>query len=487
MDADTILRIKPALTQYLHEFDDCYGRITARRHLDTYVQGQLSDLPRKSVEPIADAAGTPPRTLQEFLSLYRWDESAMRDRSQQRVARRHAHPHSVGILDETSFVKKGKKTACVQRQHCGAVGKTENCVVSVHLGYATPDFHCLLDGELYLPQATWHENRQRCRAAGIPDNVVYRSKWQIGLEQITRARGNGLRFAWMTFDEGYGSKPPFLRALDEIGQNYVGEVPVSFTVWTKPPAVLYREPSPDRPGRPRTFPRLKVKNNPPVQVRHIASYSPLFRREDWQTYRVKDGHKGPMVWTAKRIPVWLRDANGLPTGPHHLLVAYNVLEPEKIKYFISNAPEPTSVETLLLVAFSRWKIERMFEDGKGELGMDHFEVRSFRSIQRHLILSCVSYLFLAEFHQAHRGEKSASGGLPSPHGDAASGADLGSWRPLLADVRRVDQPADRSHTTTQRQEPPQPPQANLASIARNRAVSEGPTHVPMEAFVALSY
>ncbi len=485
MDAGTIVRIKPALTQYLHEFDGCFGRITARQHLDTYVQGQLGNQPRKSVEPIADAAGIPPRNLQEFLSLYRWDEWAMRDRLQQLVARRHAHEHSVGIVDETSFVKKGHHTACVQRQHCGVVGKTDNCVVSVHLGYATPDFHTLLDGELYLPKETWHQDRDRCRAAGIPDEVVYRPKWQIGLEEIRRARGNGIRFTWMTFDEGYGGKPPFLRAMDEIGQNYVGEVPVSFTAWTKPPAVLYREHRKHRLGPPRRFPRLKVKNNPPVEVRHIASYSPLFRREDWQTYHVKDGHKGPMIWKAKRIPVWLQDEHGLPTRAHHLLVTYNVLQPDKIKYFISNAPENTSIETFLRVAFSRWKIERMFEDGKGELGMDHFEVRKFQSIRRHLILSCVSYLFLAEFHQAHRGEKPGPDGLPSPHGDQPSCADLVSRGPLLAEVRRVDLPAVGSDAATQRQGPTQPPQANPASIARNRAVSQGPSHVSMEAFVAL--
>jgi SRSO17 transposase len=392
----------------------------------------------------------------------------------------------VGILDETSFVKKGDQTACVQRQHCGAVGKTENCVVSVHLGYATPDFHTLLDGELYLPEKTWHEDRVRCRAAGIPDEVVYRPKWQIGLEQIVRALGNGVRFAWMTFDEGYGGKPPFLRALDEIGQNFVGEVPVSFTAWTCPPSVLYREHAGDRrPGRPRKFPRLRAKNNPPVEVRHIVSYSPLFRREDWQTYHVKDGHKGPMVWKAKRIRVWLQDKNGLPTRPHHLLAAYNVLEPEKIKYFISNAPENTTVETLLLVAFSRWKIERMFEDGKSELGLDHFEVRRFPSIRRHLILSCISSLFLAEFHQAHRGEKSAPDGGPGPHGDEPPGADLDAGRALFPTVCRADWPTDRPHPRTQRQERPQPPQEDLATPARNRPVSTRPTHVSMEAFVAL--
>ena len=401
MEAEAILRIRPALTHYLHQYDDCFGRRTARRHINTYVEGQLGPLPRKSVEPIADAAGVPPRDLQQFLGLYRWDESAMRDRCQQLVSARHAHRQSVGILDETSFAKKGNQTACVQRQHCGAAGKTENCVVSVHLGYATPDFHTLLDGELYLPKETWHEDRPRCRAAGIPDDLVYRPKWRIGLEQIERARRNGLFLEWMTFDEGYGGKPPFLRSLDAMGQKYVGEVPSDFRVWTRRPELLYREHA-GRTGPPRKFPRLKVKNNPPVEVRRIARYSPLFRRDDWQTYHIKDGHKGPMVWKAKRLCVWLRDEDGLPTQPHHLVVAYNVLEPKVVKYFLSNAPQNTSVETLLLVAFSRWKIERMFEDGKGELGLDHFEVRKYQSIRRHLILSCVSYLFLAEFHQAHK-------------------------------------------------------------------------------------
>jgi SRSO17 transposase len=485
MDAETILKIKPALTKYLHEFDDYFGRVTARRHLDTYVLGQLGDLPRKSIEPIADASGTPPRTLQEFLSLYRWDESAMRDLLQQRVVRRHHHPHSIGILDETSFVKKGDKTAGVQRQHCGAVGKTENCVVSVHLGYATPEFHTLLDGELYLPEKTWHEDRRRCREAGVPDDVVYRAKWEIGIDQIVRARSNGIRFAWMTFDEGYGGKPPFLRDLDEMGQNYVGEVPASFTAWTKPPEVLYREHAARRMGRPRKLPRLKVKNNPPVQVRHIATHSPLFRREDWRTYHVKDGHKGPQVWRAKRIVVWLKGQDGLPGAPHHLVVACHVLEPDKIKYFISNAPQDTPVETLLLVGLSRWKIERMFEDGKGELGMDHFEVRRFQSIQRHLILSCVSYLFLAEFHQAHRGEKTGLDALPDSDGHALFGASLGSWGTLFSEVRRDNQPAVDPNPISQCQSQTLASQTNDTSFTCNWTVSEKPNHVSMGPFVAL--
>ncbi len=108
--------------------------------------------------------------------------------------------------------------ACVQRQHCGTVNKVENCVVSVHLGYATPDFHTLLDGELYLPKETWHEDRPRCNAAGIPEELLYRPKWLIGLRQIKRAWCRGLFLEWMTFDAGYGGKPPLLRALDAMGQ-----------------------------------------------------------------------------------------------------------------------------------------------------------------------------------------------------------------------------------------------------------------------------
>lgn len=451
MDADTILELKPSLTTYLHTFDGCFGRVTVRRHLDTYVQGQLGPLERKSLEPMADAAGTPPRTLQEFLGLYRWDESAMRDRLQQQVAGRYAHPHSVGLIDETSFVKKGDQTAGVQRQHCGAVGKQENCVVSVHLGYATPEFFTLLDGELFLPEETWHADRVRCRKAGIPDTLVYRPKWRIALEQVDRARGNGVRLAWLTFDEGYGGKPPFLRELDRRGQNYVAEVPCTFRVWTKRPEVLYREKpqAVPTPGRPLKFPRLKVQNNPTVEVQNAATYSPLFRRDAGRNYRVKDGSKGPMVWQVQRLKVYLEDEHGMPTAPHILLVARNVLHPEEIKYFLSNAPEDTPPETLLLVAFSRWKIERIFEDGKGELGMDHFEVRKYLSLRRHLILSCVSYLFLAEFQLRQRGKKPGPDAGPDPRRHRPARPVVGPRRSLLADVCPDHPGTPAAHRPTQ--------------------------------------
>ena len=192
----------------------------------------MSDLGEKSCEPIALAAGVPPRNLQEFLAAYKWDEDRARNRLQEMVVREDAGPNAVGIIDETSDVKQGDKTPGVQRQWCGTAGKTENCIVTVHLAYATGDFHCLLDGDLFLPES-WSEDRDRCRAAGIPDDVVYRPKWKIALELLDRARGNGVVFDWLTFDEGYGGKPEFLRELAGRGQTFVAEVPKTFTGWIR--------------------------------------------------------------------------------------------------------------------------------------------------------------------------------------------------------------------------------------------------------------
>lgn len=486
MDADTILRIRPMLTEYLHDFDGCMGRVTNRSHLETYVSGQLSDLDRKSVEPIADAAGVAPRTLQEFLSMLKWDEQAARDHVQRRVACRHSHPHSVGVVDETSYHKQGDKTACVQRQHCGCLGKVDNCVVSVHLGYVAGDFHTLLDGEPYLPEEAWHQDRARCRAAGIPEDVVYRPKWKIALEQIQRALGNGVRFRWFTFDEGYGGKPPFLRGLDGLGQNYVAELPTNFVGWTRPPEVLYREHarSPG-PGRGRKLPRLKVRHTPAAEVREILKHSPVLRKVPWERFRVKEGRKGPMVWEAKRIPFWIKDGNGLPSRPQHLIVARNVMKPDEVKFFLSNAPESTPLETLLMVAFSRWHIERLFEDSKTELGLDHFEVRKYPSIVRHLTLTCISHLFLAEFSLAHREKKSGPDDLPGAVRHTSAGSRLDSQRPLLATAGRIDCRAIGDNAGAKRRRRTLASEANHPASTRNRDTSDQHTHLQVVTVLAL--
>ena len=157
MDAQQIAGLGPRLTDFLSEFADCFGRREPREHLRTYVGGQLSDLPRKSVEPIALDAGTPPRTLQRFLESIQWGEQRMRDKLQRIVARDHAHPQAIGVIDESGNPKKGRRTAAVQHQWCGNTGKVDNCVMAVHLGYVVDDFQCLLDSDVYLPK-DWAED-----------------------------------------------------------------------------------------------------------------------------------------------------------------------------------------------------------------------------------------------------------------------------------------------------------------------------------------
>lgn len=417
MDADQIRGLKPRLDDYLAQFDDCFKRSDTRQHLGVYVKGQLSDLPQKSVEPIALKAGIPPRTLQEFLARYRWDEDAVRKRQHSLIASEHASRRSIGIIDETSDTKKGDKTPGVQRQHCGSVGKQDNCIVTVHLGYAVDDFHTLLDGELFLPES-WSGDRERCREAGIPDSMVYRPKTEIALELYDRAVGHGVRFEWLTFDEWYGVKPQFLDALDTRGQKFVGEVHKGFVAWAQRPQVTKRPYRRGGRGRSRRTPRLVVGNAKAMTVGNMVRYHRPLREQEWTRYRIKDGEKGPMVWEVKHLLIYPRNEEGLPEKTYHLIVARNVLKRDEVKYFVSNAPVGTPVQTQLLVAFSRWRVERCFEDEKGELGLDHYEGRKYQGLKRHMILTAVSHLFLAKVHQELRKKKSGAEGT-----DRLSGAD----------------------------------------------------------------
>lgn len=413
MDAKQIRQLKPKLTRYLKRFNDCFARRDTRAHFPVYVKGQLSELPGKSCEPIALAAGVAPRTLQEFLAHCCWDEDQMRNRLQEIVIGEHAGANSIGIIDETSDVKKGNKTPGVQRQWCGTVGKQENCMVTVHLGYATGDFHCLVDGDLFLPES-WSDDRPRCRAAGIPDEMTYRPKWQIALELYDRATENGMHFDWLTFDEGYGSKPLFLQGLEERSQLFVAEVPVIFSCWTCAPCVTQRSYRRGGRGRTRKTPRLRSDTPPPSSVQDLLKHSPALYGQPWVRYHIKDGQKGPIVWEARQTRIVMKNGDGLPGTELHLIVARNVLDSDEVKFLVSNAPPETEVSTLLLVAFSRWRVERCFQDQKQEIGLDQWEGRHYLGLKRHLILSCVSYLFLSRVRDQLRGEKSRGHHLPSP-------------------------------------------------------------------------
>lgn len=440
MDASEIAGLASELADFLGEFDDCFGRSEPREHLRTYVSGQLSDLERKSVEPIALAGDVPPRTLQRFLELVEWDQERLRDKLQQTIARDHADPDAIGIVDETAHPKKGKHTAGVKRQWCGNTGKVDNCVVSVHTGYVAGDFQCMLDSDVYLPK-NWADDLPRRRAVHIPDDVTFRTKPELALDQIRRCLDNGVRVAAWTFDELYGRDGGFLSGLDALGQTYVAEVPSDFRGWVRPPRVLLRPTAWElrQPGKQRRFPRLAVTAAPPSEVRHLATKSSVFRSQKWQPFHIKDSQKGPIVWEVKHADFYRQRVDGLPGPTHTLIIARNALDHDEVKYFVANVAAGSDIEKLswlLYVAFSRFPIEHCFRQAKDELGMDHFEVRGWRSIHRHMYVTQLSHLFCSRMRQTLREKNGRPRGT---HRRAGSRRRFGMrGGPVLAQAGTID-------------------------------------------------
>ena len=391
------------LVLFLRLFAGCFGRQEPRELLHAYVRGQLASIDRKSVEPMALQVGIPPRTLQRFLESIKWDEEKLRDRCQQVVAKQHAHPQAIGIVDESGVPKSGRDTAGVDRQWCGRTGKVDNCVVSVHTSYVTEDFLCLLDSTVYLPES-WAFNPQWRRKAHVPEEVEFRTKPQIAQEQIERALGHGIRVAAWTFDEVYGRDSKFLDFLRARDQHFVADVPVTFHGWVRTPEVL-RQPPPNAPrrGRRKKYPRLG-RRIPSCEVQNLVNYSPVFRDQPWQRFHIKDSEKGPVVWEVKSAPFYRKQSNGLPSPAGCLIVARNVLKPEEGKYLVADqvpGENGVTLEWLLWVAFRRWPVERCFREAKKELGMDHYEVRGWRCLHRHFYITQLSQLFCARVRQKH--------------------------------------------------------------------------------------
>ncbi|AMV23179.1 hypothetical protein VT84_31305 [Gemmata sp. SH-PL17] len=418
MTDQEIARLGPAFAHYLGRYRGCFLQKRTADHFDNYGRGLLSELPRKSVEPIALACGTAVRTLQEFLTTADWQHESAREQLQRRCAEvLDGLPGddlgTVGVIDETSAVKKGDRTPGVQRQYLGCVGKIDNGIVTVHVGVAKGTFQALLDADLYLPES-WNADRPRCQAAGIPDEVRYRPKWRIAYEQLVRLDAHGVRFDWLVFDEGYGSKVPFLRALDAVGQPFVGEVPVSFSVTTA---------ARDEPRRADSVLR--------------ADDARRGRR-----FRVSRKTVGDTRWRATSRLIEVRGCRWM------LVVAQNESTAE-VKYFVTNATDEP-LARVLRVAFRRATIEHQFRVAKSEAGMTHYEGRQYVGLVRHLILGLVVLGFVSIHTDRLRGEKTA--------GDDGAGVP-GAERPMCGDVPSEARDAG---TTARRRGHPLPPTAERA-------------------------
>ena len=401
MTPEQIEELGPAFAEYLQPFLFCCNYTQTFDLLGVYCRGLLSDLDRKTCEPIALRAGVAVRTLQEFLRDYGWSFERVRTLLQQHVAATLAPLAddglgTVGIADETGTVKKGRATPGVQRQHCGEVGKVDNCIVTVHVGVSRGRYQTLIDADLFLPRS-WDADRERCRQAQIPDDVVYRPKWQIALEQIDRALGNGIGFDWFTFDEGYGDKPGFLQGLQQRGLRYVGEVPRSFRCFGSRP----------RPRQRRS------------RADELVRHSSAFHGQVGERVALPRQTLGDQEWEAKSARVWLTPPQAGEAATHTLLWARNVRTGEE-KYFVSNAASETPTALLLRVGFRRWPVEHGFRLSKSEIGFRHFEGRSYVALLRHLVLCQVTLTFVADHAERLRGEKSGGDG-----GAGVSGPELG--------------------------------------------------------------
>lgn len=413
MTDQDIARVGPAFASFLRRFRPCFLQDRTAAHFDNYCRGLLADLPRKSVEPIALACGTATRTLQEFLVTANWDHDLARDTLQRHLAgvvrALPADPlGTVGVIDETSCFKQGDRTPGVQRQYLGCLGKVDNGIVTVHVGVACGRFQALLEADLYLPRS-WDQDRKRCREAGIPDDVRYRAKWRVALDQLLRLHANGVRFNWLTFDEDYGGKVPFLTLLSLVGQKLVAEVPVSFAV--------------------RACDAGRSRRADEVLTAEDAKRG--------RCYRIRQQTHPDARWRAQGMPVRVKGHD------YTLVVAINEVTAE-VKYFVTNAAgEPLA--RVLAVAFRRATIEHSFRVAKSEAGLAHYEGRQYVGLVRHLILGLIVIGFVSVHTDRLRGEK--------PAGD--DGAGLPGTKRTLRDA--VSSPPRVSRGQSCRRGDPLPP------------------------------
>jgi len=397
MDAQQLGSLQPRLHEWVASFKPCFKRSATFDHFQCYLLGLMADLQRKSIEPIALASGTAVRTLQEFLSMFRWDHLRMDRMLTQRVGDRFP-AGGIGVIDATGHPKRGDKTPGVQRQYCGESGKIDNCVVAQHLLFTDDDprnpFSCVLASDLYLPQA-WAQDADRRREASVPQELTYRPKWRIALEQVKAALAGGVKLNWVVFDEDYGRIPAFWFGLDAMGQSAVGEVPSDFRGWVKRPAC--------RSGQPCHAAR---------RVDNLATHSPAFTHQAWKRCVVKDTTRGQLVWQYKATRVHLSDSShpdhnvSVPTDRKYWLIVMRHPATGEIKYVVSNTGEGESVEALIRALLSRWHVEKWFERAKQEAGLGAFEVRTYVSLIRHWLCVRIAMMFLAEQTARLRGEKS---------------------------------------------------------------------------------
>jgi SRSO17 transposase len=344
-----------------------FGRIEPRRRALGYLQGLLGQAERKNSWWLAEQAGElTPDGMQRLLHGSGWDADGVRDDVRAYVVEQLGEPDAVLVLDETGFVKKGTHSAGVARQYTGTAGRIENAQVGVFLAYAAPTGVALIDRDLYLPKA-WTDDRERCRQAGIGDDVEFATKPQLGQLMLQRALNAGVPFGWVSGDSVYGGDR-------------------SLRVWLEQHAIAHVM------AVKRTEPLLALTDRGPAQVpaeRLLAEVD----AEQWLRLNAADGAKGKRLYDWVRVPLWRL---GWPANVGFWLLARRSLtDPSELAFYVCFAPADTSLATLVRVAGCRWRVEEAFEQAKGEVGLDHYQVRQYAAWYRHVTLAMLAHAFLA--------------------------------------------------------------------------------------------
>jgi SRSO17 transposase len=340
-------------------------RPETHQHALTYVQGLMGDASRKNGWQVAEAMGeVTPYAVQHLLDRAKWDCDGVRDELRAYILETLAAPNAVVVIDETGFLKKGTKSIGVQRQYSGTAGRIENCQVGVFLSYASSHGHTLLDRELYLPKS-WTDDQERCREAHVPLEVTFATKPELARRMLQRIFDAGLPVAWVTGDTVYGSARLLRTALEARKQAYALAVTCKEHV-----EVQGTRKRVDQVARERV-------------------------REDWQEMSAGAGSKGPRLFAWTRIEL---AAPEIDEWQRWLLVRRSLDEgakPAEMAYVLVFAPTGTSLEEMVEAFGSRWTVEQCFEEGKGEVGLDEYEVRSWHGWYRHITLSMLAMAFLA--------------------------------------------------------------------------------------------
>jgi SRSO17 transposase len=370
LTADSVRSCAQRLTRFLQRYLPLFSRKEQHQHALVVVQGRLSNLERKTSEPIAYLAGHERKPVQNFVGAGAWNDEAVMAELRRHVREELADADAVLVLDPSAFAKKGTESCGVDRQWCGRLGKLENCQVGVFWGYASVKGRALVDRCLYLPK-DWAKNRARRKKCHVPKEVVFQEKWRIGLERLALI-GSELPHGWIAADDEFGRVAAFRAALRQRGEHYVLDIPSN----TLMRVVGERSAA----GRKAPF----------VRVDTWAAQQPASR---WQKLGMRAGTKGELVVRALTVLVQTKEEGGRVGAAEQLVVIRNVAGEPQTWYALSNARHAT-LKTLVAVKGSRHTIEELFKDGKGEVGLGQYEVRSWVGWHHHMTLAMLALWFL---------------------------------------------------------------------------------------------